>query len=212
MVGVIVPVHGFAPYLAEALDCVLGQRPAPDAVVVVDDASPEPIALHPDHARRCTLLRRERCGGPAAARATGLAALDAGGRRSSRCATPTTPGPTASSPRSSPRSRSIPEAALCFGRALVVGADGRPTGERWARARRGPARGPAAAGAALRGEPDPDVERRPAPRRARARRAASSRPSGSPRTGTSGCASPRAARRSSARRRRSCATAATPAA
>ena len=50
---------------------------------------------------------------------------------SSRCATPTTPGPRASSPRSSPPSTSSPDAALCFGRALVVGTDGRPTGERW---------------------------------------------------------------------------------
>jgi hypothetical protein len=65
VVGVIVPVHGFAPYLTETLDCVLAQRPAPDEVVVDDDASPEPLVLHPDHAPRCALLRRERCGGPA---------------------------------------------------------------------------------------------------------------------------------------------------
>ncbi|MDX6683796.1 MAG: hypothetical protein QOG94_3835, partial [Solirubrobacteraceae bacterium] len=56
VVGVIVPVHGFAPYLAETLDCVLAQLPAPDEVVVVDDASPEPLVLHPDHAPHCTLL------------------------------------------------------------------------------------------------------------------------------------------------------------
>jgi glycosyltransferase involved in cell wall biosynthesis len=131
VVGVIVPVHGFPGYLAEALDCVLGQRPAPAAVVVVDDASPEPIRLHPDHLRHCTLLRRERCGGPAVARATGLAALDpeidivalcdaddawADGKLAAQLAA----------------FEELPEGALCFGRALVVGADGRPTGERWA--------------------------------------------------------------------------------
>src|SRR4051812_8144282 len=54
-VGVFAPVPGSPAYLAEALDCVLAQRPAPAAVVVVDDASPEPIRLHPDHERRCTL-------------------------------------------------------------------------------------------------------------------------------------------------------------
>jgi glycosyltransferase involved in cell wall biosynthesis len=130
VVGVIVPVHGFPGYLAEALDGVLEQRPAPAAVVVVDDASPEPIRLHPDHARRCTLLRREQCGGPAGARATGLAALDddidlialcdaddawAEGKLAAQLAAFET----------------FPEAALCFGRAVVVGADGRATGERW---------------------------------------------------------------------------------
>jgi glycosyltransferase involved in cell wall biosynthesis len=78
VVGVIVPVRGFAAYLAETLDCVLGQDPAPAEVVVVDDASDEPLALHPDHAGRCTLVRRDVRGGPAAARASGLEALDEG--------------------------------------------------------------------------------------------------------------------------------------
>ena len=77
MIGVIVPVHGFAPYLAETLDCVLSQEPAPAEVVVVDDASPEPLELHPDHAPDCRLVRRDECGGPAAARESGLAALGA---------------------------------------------------------------------------------------------------------------------------------------
>jgi len=131
VVGVIVPVHGFPGYLAETLDCVLSQRPRPDAVVVVDDASPEPIALHPDHAPRCTLVRRERCGGPAAARARALEALEpevdvvalcdaddawAEGKLAAQLAA----------------LDAHPDAALCFGRALIVGADGRATGERWA--------------------------------------------------------------------------------
>ena len=49
---------------------------------------------------------------------------------SSRCATPTTPGSRARS-RAARRAGGQPRAALAFGRALVVGADGRPTGERW---------------------------------------------------------------------------------
>jgi glycosyltransferase involved in cell wall biosynthesis len=131
VVGVIVPVHGFAPYLAETLDCVLGQVSSGDAVVVVDDASDEPVSLHPDHFERCVLVRRDVCGGPAAARATGLSALAAldvdlvalcdaddawaDGKLALQVAA----------------LEEFPSAGLCFGRALVVGADGRPTGERW---------------------------------------------------------------------------------
>ena len=130
MVGVIVPVHGFPGYLAEALDCVLSQRPAPAAVVVVDDASPEPIALHPDHAGRCTLLRRERCGGPAAARESGLGALGPEIDLVALCDADDawTEGKLAAQLAALDEEQ---DAALCFGRALVVGTDGRPTGERW---------------------------------------------------------------------------------
>jgi glycosyltransferase involved in cell wall biosynthesis len=65
-VGVIVPVHGWAPYLAEALDSVRAE--GPDEVVVVDDGSPEPSPL--------ATVRRPARGGPAAARQTGLEALE----------------------------------------------------------------------------------------------------------------------------------------
>jgi glycosyltransferase involved in cell wall biosynthesis len=131
MVGVIVPVHGFPAYLAETLDCVLAQRPAPAEVVVVDDASPEPVRLHPDHAPRCELLRRDRCGGPAAARATGLTALGPGVELVALCDADDawTDGKLAAQLAALDEH---PDAALCFGRALVVGADGRATGERWA--------------------------------------------------------------------------------
>lgn len=130
VIGVIVPVHGFAPYLAEALDCILAQDPAPEAIVVVDDASPEPLALHPDHAPRCALVRRERCGGPAAARETGLEALGAGVELVALCDADDawTAGKLAAQIDALER---CADAALCFGRALVVGADGRATGERW---------------------------------------------------------------------------------
>jgi cellulose synthase/poly-beta-1,6-N-acetylglucosamine synthase-like glycosyltransferase len=130
VVGVIVPVRGFAPYLAETLDCVLGQDPAPAAVVVVDDASDEPLALHPDHAGGCTLVRRDVCGGPAAARASGLGALEARVELVALCDADDAwaAGKLAAQVAAFER---FPEAGLCFGRALVVGADGRPTGERW---------------------------------------------------------------------------------
>lgn len=141
MVGVIVPVHGFAAYLAETLDCVLAQRPAPDEVVVVDDASPEPVVLDPDHAPRCTVLRRERCGGPAAARASGLQALADGVAMVALCDADDawTEGKLAAQLAALER---FPDAALCFGRALVVGADGRPTGERWTQPAPGSHEGP----------------------------------------------------------------------
>lgn len=137
MVGVIVPVHGFAPYLAEALDSVLAQDPAPTAVVVVDDASPQPLELHPDHAPHCRLVRREQCGGPAAARATGLKAL-------TERDTPLIalcdgddawlPGKLATQ---LDELAAVPEAGGCFGRARIVGSDGRTTGERWRELRPG---------------------------------------------------------------------------
>lgn len=133
VVGVIVPVHGFAGYLAETLDSVLGQDPAPDRVVVVDDASPEPIVLHPDHAGRCTLVRRRSSGGPAGARATGLEVLRDDDDDVSLIALcdaddAWVAGKLAAQLRAL---QAFPEAGLCFGRAVVVGADGRETGERW---------------------------------------------------------------------------------
>ncbi|MEJ7826531.1 MAG: glycosyltransferase family A protein [Solirubrobacteraceae bacterium] len=137
MVGVIVPVHGFPAYLAETLDCVLDQRPAPDAVIVVDDASPQPIELHPDHARRCTVLRRDACGGPAGARASALPALGPDVSMIALCDADDAwaEGKLAAQLAALER---FPQAALCFGPALVVGADGRPTGEQWTQLPSGP--------------------------------------------------------------------------
>lgn len=144
MVGVIVPVHGFAPYLAETLDCVLAQEPAVGAVVVVDDASDEPLALHPDHEPFCLLVRRDVCGGPAAARASGLAALSSSVSLVALCDADDawTPGKLAAQVAALEQ---FPDAGLCFGRALVVGADGRPTGERWNELPAGPHSGPSLA-------------------------------------------------------------------
>lgn len=128
--GVLVPVHGWAPYLAEALDGVLAQDPAPAAVVVVDDASPEPLALHPQHGGRCTLVRRDARGGPAAARATGLGALPADVDVVALCDADDAwePGLLAAHAEAL---AGAPAAPASFGRATIVGPDGRPTGERW---------------------------------------------------------------------------------
>lgn len=131
VVGVIVPVHGFAPYLAETLDCVLAQVPEPRMVVVVDDASPEPLVLHDDHVASCVLVRRDVCGGPAAARASGLGVLEASGvELVALCDSDDawTRGKLSAQVAALQR---FPEAGLCFGRAVVVGASGRATGERW---------------------------------------------------------------------------------
>jgi glycosyltransferase involved in cell wall biosynthesis len=138
-VGVIVPVHGFAPYLAEALDAVLAE--APDAVVVVDDGSPAPLALHPDHAPRCTLVRRELRAGPAAARDRGLAALTDDVGLVALCDADDAWTAGSLAPRVA--ALEVETAAVgCFGRALVVGPDGRETGERWAAPAAGRHEGP----------------------------------------------------------------------
>ena len=136
MVGVIVPVHGFAPYLAETLDCVLAQDPAPSEVVVVDDASPLPLELHEDHASRCRVVRREECGGPAAARASGLSALGSFVSLVALCDGDDAwlPGKLALQVAALEHE---PRAVACFGRALIVGSDGRETGERWTELRPG---------------------------------------------------------------------------
>jgi glycosyltransferase involved in cell wall biosynthesis len=139
--GVIVPVHGFAPYLAETLDTVLGERPA--AVVVVDDGSSRALALHPDHvAAGVQFVRREVSGGPAQARATGLEALPPQLGLVALCDADDawTPGSLAALTGAL---TDDPEAGWAFGRALIVGPDGRATGEQWARPAAG--RHPAAA-------------------------------------------------------------------
>jgi hypothetical protein len=129
-VGVLVPVHGFAPYLGEALDSVLSQDIDMD-VVVVDDGSPQPVVLHPDHAARVTLVRRPVAGGPAEARATGLEHVGAQASLVALCDADDAwcPGALASTVRALD---ATPGAGWAFGRALVVGPDGRPSGERWA--------------------------------------------------------------------------------
>jgi glycosyltransferase involved in cell wall biosynthesis len=127
-VGVLVPVRGPAPFLDEALESVLSQDPAPAAVVVVDDASPQPVRVDPAHAQRCTLVRRDVPGGAPGARDTGLerlgtdlvALLDADDAwRSGKLAAQLE------------ALGAHPEAAACFARVRVVDDQGRPTGEQW---------------------------------------------------------------------------------
>jgi glycosyltransferase involved in cell wall biosynthesis len=122
-VAVIVPVHGRAPYLAEALASIGGQEPPPDEVVVVDDCSPEPLRL--DGVR---VLRREERGGPAGARQAGLEATAAELVALCDADDAWEPGKLVAQLGALERN---PEAALCFGGVTVVGQDGRPTGERW---------------------------------------------------------------------------------
>ncbi|MDP2712549.1 MAG: glycosyltransferase, partial [Solirubrobacteraceae bacterium] len=139
MTGVIVPVHGFAPYLAEALDCVLAQRGIDIGrveIVVVDDGSPQPLELHPDHADSCRLVRRAACGGPAAARASGLEALGASVSLVALCDADDAWLPDKLAAQLAALD-GAPDAVACFGRARIVGADGRETGERWAKPRPG---------------------------------------------------------------------------
>ncbi len=129
--GVIVPVHGFAPYLAEALDAVLGERPA--AVVVVDDGSSLPLELHPDHQEAgVVLVRRDVAGGPAVARDAGLAALPGELELVALCDADDAWAPGALG-MSVAALASEPGAGWAFGRAIVVGPDGRVTGEQWER-------------------------------------------------------------------------------
>lgn len=126
-VAVIVPVHGEAPWLAEALAGVLGQEPVPDEVLVVDDGSPQPVRL-PEAASGCRLVRLERQGGPAAARDAALAQTGADLIALADADDAWQPGKLAPQLEALERH---PQAALCFGRALIVGPDGRPTGEDW---------------------------------------------------------------------------------
>jgi glycosyltransferase involved in cell wall biosynthesis len=130
-VGVVVPVRGWAPYLAEALDSVLAE--GPDEVVVVDNASEEPVALHPDHAARVRLVRRDGpVLGPAAARNLGVERLETELVAFCDADDAWEPGSLA------PRLRWLEDADLVFGRARIVGPDGRETGERWATTEVGP--------------------------------------------------------------------------
>jgi glycosyltransferase involved in cell wall biosynthesis len=129
-VGVVVPVHGWAPYLAETLDGILDQDPAPAEVVVVDDGSPEPVLLHVDHAPRCLLVRHSERRGLGAARRTGVERLAATTDLVALCDADDTwrPGKLAAQLAAL---RTAPGAAACFSCAEVVGPDGRFTREVW---------------------------------------------------------------------------------
>jgi glycosyltransferase involved in cell wall biosynthesis len=120
--GVLIPIRGFPRYLTQTLDAVLAQEP--DEVVVIDDGSFEPI-----RSDRVLVVRRDTPGGPAAARATGLAALgDVDVLALCDADDAWEPGSLTTLVAAL---EAEPRATVAFGRALVVGADDRPTGESW---------------------------------------------------------------------------------
>jgi len=134
-VGVIVPVRGDGPFLSETLEAILAQEPPPADVVVVDDASPKPVALHETALSRCRLVRREVRGGPAGARQTGLEAL-----RTALVALCDSDDVWERGKLAAQLSalEDNPGASVCFGRATVIGPDGAQTGERWEELPAGP--------------------------------------------------------------------------
>lgn len=128
-VGVVVPVRGFAPYLAEALDAILHEQP--HAVVVVDDASEEPLALHPDHVSHgVRLVRSDQRLRLPGARNRGAAELGDEVDLIAFCDGDDAWEPGSLAARVAAL-QAAPWAALAFGRARVVGPDGRETGEVW---------------------------------------------------------------------------------
>src|SRR5262249_44071462 len=68
--SVIIPTYGRPRYLAEAVRSVLDQTVGDFECIVVDDASPDPVAVVDD--ARVRVVRRDVNGGPAAARNTGI--------------------------------------------------------------------------------------------------------------------------------------------
>jgi glycosyltransferase involved in cell wall biosynthesis len=122
-VGVIVAARAPVPYLAEALEGVLAQEPRPADVVVVDDGSEPPLA----GAKGARLIRVDAAGGPAAARQAGLDALDTEVVALADADDVWEPGKLAAQLAALAAN---PEAAVCFGRATVIDADGRLTGEK----------------------------------------------------------------------------------
>lgn len=137
--GVVIPVHGFSPYLAQTLDAVLSQsEPAAD-VVVVDDGSPLPLRLAPEHADRARVVRLERSGGPGGARNAGVAALAGDVDHVAFC----DHDDVWSTEHLAAHRRAIgrnPAASIFTGDTRFVGPDDRPVDERWAGLHHGPHR------------------------------------------------------------------------
>jgi glycosyltransferase involved in cell wall biosynthesis len=122
-VGVILAARAPVPYLAEALDSVLSQDPPPDEIVLVDHGSDPPI----DARASVRLVRLDTAaGGPAVARAAGLEALDTDLVAIADADDVWEPGKLGAQLRAM---ASHPGAAVCFGRATVIDARGRETGE-----------------------------------------------------------------------------------
>lgn len=76
-VGVVIPTYDRVKLLRRALDSVHSQTFAPETVVVVDDASPEPIKPRIEvDSEIVTVIRNDRNMGAAASRNAGVAAMD----------------------------------------------------------------------------------------------------------------------------------------
>jgi glycosyltransferase involved in cell wall biosynthesis len=116
-VGVVVPARAPAPYLKQALDSVLAERPA--AVVVVDDGSEPPLPRD----GRVRWVRRPESGGPGAARNDGIAAL-----RTERVAFCDADDEWVAGKLAA---QAAVDADVVCGTAEIVDAAGRPTRETW---------------------------------------------------------------------------------
>lgn len=123
-VGVILAARAPVPYLAEALESVLSQQPAPDDIVVVDHGSTPPLSGL-GGVRIVRLDDPE--GGPAAARDAGLAVLDTELIALVDADDIWQPGKLGAQLAAF---EAHPDAAVCFGRAVVIDGAGRETGER----------------------------------------------------------------------------------
>lgn len=122
-VGVVIAVRGPAPFLAEALAGVAAQTLPATQVVVVDDASPEPVRL--DHAG-VELVRRTTRGGPGGARNTGVGRVGTEWVAFCDADDVWSPGKLAEQARALRAGVDV-----CVGSAEIVDAHRRPTGERW---------------------------------------------------------------------------------
>jgi glycosyltransferase involved in cell wall biosynthesis len=123
-VGVILAARAPVPYLAEALESVLSQDPPPADVVVVDHASSPAL----QGLRGVRVVRvDDPDGGPAAARAAGLAELDTELVALADADDIWAPGKLRAQLDALTRH---PGGAVCFGRAVVIDAAGRATGEK----------------------------------------------------------------------------------
>ena len=67
-VDVFVPCYRYGHFLRECVKSVLSQSGVSVRVLIIDDASPDPVALQDRIARSVDLLRLEQNGGVAAAR------------------------------------------------------------------------------------------------------------------------------------------------
>jgi glycosyltransferase involved in cell wall biosynthesis len=76
-ISVVIPAYNASPYLAAAIDSVLGQEGAEIDLIVVDDGSADDsVAIAERYGDRLRLLRQSHAG-PATARNTGVAAAEA---------------------------------------------------------------------------------------------------------------------------------------